>query len=119
MLNRNDLDGSLPTQLANLGELEVLLVDGNDIIGNTSLLCSRQDQIEFFISDCYSGTEGQPAQIDCSCCSTCCASGDALCSDFEWTSVHDPVVENDFSRGYAFNYSDASPLFSKAFDQNP
>jgi len=119
LLNRNDLDGTLPVEISQLASLEVFLIDGNGITGGTSEICDKADKIDFFVSDCDSGVEGQPPQLDCPCCTTCCVSGDPDCSDYEWTSMHDPIVENDFSRGYAFNYSDASPSFTKLNDVNP
>ncbi|CAJ1954627.1 unnamed protein product [Cylindrotheca closterium] len=118
LLNRNDLDGTLPTEISQLQGLEVFLIDGNDITGETSAICNKADKIDFFISDCGSA-EGQQPQLDCPCCTVCCITGDTECSDLAWTSMHDPVVENEFSRGYSFNYSDASAQFTKLNDVNP
>jgi len=118
LLNRNDLDGTLPDTMTQLTDLELLLIDGNALIGDTYEICNRTDAISFFASDCARRPDGRPADLDCPCCTTCCANGDKSCNDMEWTSVHDPIIENGFARAYSFNHLAASPLYSKANDKD-
>lgn len=118
LLNRNDLNGTIPAEMSGLLKLETVLIDGNSINGNATGLCNRNDPINLFISDCLDGVNGEPAQLDCPCCSKCCISGDAACSDFEWTVKLD-LLGNGLTRSIFFDTTDASAVFSKINDENP
>ena len=89
LLNDNELVGTIPPSLGNLYKLEALLLDGNSLGGTTEVVCKPEmgvmHPIAVFASDCGRGNEGEPPEIDCECCTTCCFDGDTSCRDLSWT----------------------------------
>jgi hypothetical protein len=114
LLNRNKLTGTLPFQMQNI-DLDVLLLDGNSFHGNANVICeSDKVKPKYFISDCYP-RDGEPPEIDCRCCTTCCEDGNTECNNKEWTSNVDPEWEYGYVRPfYTFSLKNAPVLYSKA-----
>jgi Leucine-rich repeat (LRR) protein len=115
LLNRNNLVGNIPAQLKNLKHLDVLLLDGNHISGDAEVICEAEHESpSIFTSNCYPGQNGEPPQIECRCCTTCCVAGDTSCNNKEWTSLVDPVWEYGFLRpNYRFSLANAPAEYSK------
>mmetsp|Transcript_4594 Transcript_4594/g.7950 ORF Transcript_4594/g.7950 Transcript_4594/m.7950 type:complete len:1277 (+) Transcript_4594:628-4458(+) len=87
LLNANHLSGTLG--LGQLENLETLLIDDNNLTGNTDAMCAHE--ITHFIADC--------AELYCNCCSLCC-SDEKTCNDSEWLGNHEAVWEYDYERVY-------------------
>jgi len=116
LLNRNQLTGTIPTQLQNMHHLQVLLLDGNSMTGNANVICeSEKVKPSFFIADCYPGTNGERPEIECRCCTQCCADEDTTCNNKQWTSNVDPSWEYGYIRPrYTFSLANAPASYSKA-----
>ena len=121
MLNRNNLNGTIPQSFANLDDLgtvfrlhvidcsiferflisyatfptDILLLDGNDITGNADVICNTPTIfLEHFVTDC-----GEPnPEIECSCCHLCCHDSNTTCNNFDWHVNLDPIWEYGFNR---------------------
>lgn len=94
LLNRNFLTGTLPTsfsELNNIGEQRIMLLDGNELSGDTSVLCNNPN-VEFhtFSADCD--------EISCPCCTICCNDSDPNCNNKDWRITLDGIWEYDFQR---------------------
>lgn len=102
ILNSNKLTGKLG--LGELRNLEVLLLDDNELTGDTNDMCEHE--IEFFTSDC---SEDAPtgAEIDCKCCTLCCADENVTCNDAEWMANHEGIWETQYQRIF-WNFEDKS-----------
>lgn len=70
MLDNNYLEGSIPEEIAELPELESLLVSENKgITGGAGPFCEREDTLDMFgVNTCGEQT------VDCPCCNICCQS---------------------------------------------
>jgi hypothetical protein len=120
LLNRNELAGSFPSQMAALVRLKVLLLDGNSITGKADAICNIDGgaKPEVFISDCYPGTQGEAPEIECRCCTTCCADGDGLCNNKIWTTNVDPSWEYGFTRSsYRFSLQNAPAAYAQGGEE--
>jgi hypothetical protein len=116
LVNRNQLTGTIPTQLQNMHHLQVLLLDGNSMTGNADAIC-QSDKVNptHFIADCYPGTNGERPEIECRCCTQCCTDSDASCNNKQWTSNVDPSWEYGYIRPrYTFSLDNAPASYSKA-----
>lgn len=114
LLNRNKLTGTLPGSMALMEKLDLLLIDGNSIKGNADYVCETAPQPSIFTADCYPGEDGTPAEIKCSCCTTCCLDDDPRCNDHAWTSNYDPSWEYGFVRPtYTFSIKNAPAEYAK------
>ena len=106
MLNKNELSGTLPSELDHLTKLEVLLLDKNNIVGDANVVCQTsnrdggESRLDTFVSDCKS-------ELDCSCCTLCCEDKDVSCNAYDWKGNLDPIREYQYQRG------------RDAFDQGP
>lgn len=102
LLNRNLLRVSLSPALAQAEYLEILMIDHNSLTGNLKETCQQPIfPLEAFVADC--GADGD-ADIDCPCCTECCAKGDDACNNHTTAEQFDPMWEEDFSRAsYRFS----------------
>jgi hypothetical protein len=75
---------------------EVLLIDGNDLTGDTNAICVHE--IEYFISDCTRDPVSNSSEIDCGCCTLCCSDDDAACNDADWLANHEGIWETYYNR---------------------
>jgi hypothetical protein len=89
LLKKNDLTGSIPPSLLGLSNLEVLLLEQNNFadVGD-AVICSSNLSVGLFVADCGVGNG-----MMCSCCSTCCDVGDAVCNVWETDGDLDPILE--------------------------
>jgi Leucine-rich repeat (LRR) protein len=90
ILNSNKLTGQLG--LGELRNLETILIDDNDLTGNTNAMCEHE--IEYFISDC-SKDPSVVGEIDCSCCTLCCTDVNVTCNDADWLANHEGICKFD------------------------
>jgi len=97
LLNDNKLKGELG--LGELAKLEALLIDDNDLTGNTDEMCAHD--IKYFIADCGNSTGGTlGAEVNCTCCTQCCADVNSTCNDDEWLGNHQGTWELGYNRIY-------------------
>ena len=91
--------------------VEVLLIDDNDLKGNTSDMCNRFDKINYFVADCATNSsEGSP-EIQCECCTLCCKDENVTCNDEEWLGSHESMWENGYTRwSWTFESGSVTPL---------
>lgn len=83
--------------MARLTNLQVLLLDQNDFVGDTEAICSSGDtKLVHFASDCNGG-------ITCQCCDVCCDGEDVTCGAGEWDGGFDPIWEYGYNR-YRYSY---------------
>ncbi len=77
---------------------EVLLIDDNDLSGNTNAMCEHE--LEFFVADCGRSriAEGRKVEIECSCCTLCCLDENVTCNDSEWLGNHEGMWETGYNR---------------------
>lgn len=95
-MKRNGLEGTLPTEISGLSDLDLLLLEQNKLQGNADVICSFQNtEIDKFVADCG---EGDNHTIGCSCCTECCNQGDAECNAYDWKGNLDPIWEYGFKR---------------------
>jgi hypothetical protein len=90
LLKMNQLTGTIPRTMSMLTNLEVLLLEQNHFIGDTNMICEETEHnIDAFVADCGASSNDT---ISCSCCTTCCDRGDALCNTFtfDWRGNLDP-----------------------------
>lgn len=100
---------------------ETLLIDDNDLTGNTDAMCEHT--LVHFIADCASSTEilgiaspssyqaSVDAEIECECCTLCCADSNSTCNDGEWLANHGGMWETGYSRFmWDFDNGMISPL---------
>jgi hypothetical protein len=102
LLKMNDFSGTLPSTMNQLTNLEVLLIEQNFFIGDADVICDEDFALDAFVADCDDASTG----IVCSCCTTCCMTGDALCNTFEfnWRGNLDPVWQYGYRRErYAYH----------------
>ena len=101
LLNGNELTGTIPSEFASLTNLRVLLLDSNSFVGNADVVCTAdKGKIDTFVMDC----SGDKPEIQCSCCTLCCADSNPTCNAYDWQLNVDPVWEYTFQRGrYAYN----------------
>merc|ERR1712087_745268 len=96
ILNKNGLRGELG--LGQLGMLETLLIDDNDLTGDTNAMCRHQ--LSHFIADCANetlGSGGFNTELSCPCCTLCCYDNNTACNDDEWLGNH--VAEKELGYG--------------------
>eukprot|EP00585_Thalassiosira_rotula_P019594 CAMPEP_0196213922 /NCGR_PEP_ID=MMETSP0912-20130531/25953_1 /TAXON_ID=49265 /ORGANISM="Thalassiosira rotula, Strain GSO102" /LENGTH=183 /DNA_ID=CAMNT_0041490357 /DNA_START=38 /DNA_END=589 /DNA_ORIENTATION=- len=85
ILNENRLEGELG--LGELAKLETIIIDDNDLTGNTNAMCEHH--VQFFISDCGTNlTLGVNPELNCTCCNLCCYDGNPECNDRKWFGNH-------------------------------
>lgn len=115
LLNRNHLTGTLPGSMALMEKLDLLLLDGNSINGDADHICAAGAvQPSKFTADCYPREDGKAAEIECSCCTSCCLDNDSSCNDHAWTSNYDPSWEYGFVRPiYTFSMKNAPAKYAK------
>eukprot|EP00980_Cylindrotheca_fusiformis_P018100 scaffold5817_cov101-Cylindrotheca_fusiformis.AAC.5 len=96
----NKLHGTIPLEMGTLSDLDLLLIEQNDFIGNAEAICSSSlMNVGTFVSDC-----GSQTNFTCSCCTECCNPSDALCNDWVWKGNLDPVWEYGYrSERYAYD----------------
>jgi len=71
------LSGSLPSEVSRMTSLETLYIDGNDITDGMNNFCTENFTLNTFQADCLENSfPFEEAQVECSCCSSCC--NDAL-----------------------------------------
>jgi hypothetical protein len=68
---------------------EVFLLEKNNIYGYADPICYSKSTLATFVSDCFH-------EIECKCCTKCCADGDETCNDDSWLANYDPL----WVRGY-------------------
>jgi len=117
ILNSNNLQGSIPSSFRQLRDLETLLIDDNSFKGDTAPVCESRgvDRITHFVSDCASNSStSAPAaspffggwgdsllvEIECECCTLCCADKDTTCNDDEWIAHHEGSWKSGYERVY-------------------
>ncbi|KAL3935700.1 MAG: hypothetical protein SGBAC_008828 [Bacillariaceae sp.] len=108
MLNRNALNGTVPNSFAKLTDLNLLLLDHNALTGTADVVCSISD-LRLFVSDCEAVPTNNPgvfeaAEIECTCCSTCCNAQNATCNMYDWNVNLDPIWEYGYTR-YIYTFS--------------
>jgi len=117
LLNRNELTGSIPSEFENMSSLKVILIDSNSITGNANAICESSSSAKpvHFVADCYPGNNGETPEVQCRCCTLCCADNDPACNDHKWTSTFDPSYEYGFMRqSYRFNLQNAPAGYADA-----
>lgn len=70
-LDHNSLSGIVPNQFEDMVNLAEIQISNNDLWGTVpSSICklTEEEKLYIVISDC----EGDPASIECSCCTECC-----------------------------------------------
>ena len=86
--------------MAELSNLQILLLDENDLIGDTNSICLDspwRTNLVHFSSDCKS-------EVVCSCCDVCCDDDDVTCNAGEWDAGFDPIYEYGYQRRrYSFD----------------
>jgi len=108
MLNRNALNGTIPDSFAKLTDLNLLLLDHNALTGSADVVCNIPD-LRLYVTDCDAiptSTPGQfeAAEINCTCCSTCCNAQNATCNMYDWNVNLDPIWEYGYTR-YIYTFS--------------
>eukprot|EP00526_Cylindrotheca_closterium_P007430 CAMPEP_0113614126 /NCGR_PEP_ID=MMETSP0017_2-20120614/7000_1 /TAXON_ID=2856 /ORGANISM="Cylindrotheca closterium" /LENGTH=710 /DNA_ID=CAMNT_0000523273 /DNA_START=522 /DNA_END=2654 /DNA_ORIENTATION=- /assembly_acc=CAM_ASM_000147 len=103
MLNRNALNGTIPASFAKLTDLNLLLLDHNELTGSADVVCSIPD-LRLYVTDCEAGLFEEAAEIECSCCSTCCHATNATCNMYDWNVNLDPIWEYGYTR-YIYTFS--------------
>ncbi|CAJ1930983.1 unnamed protein product [Cylindrotheca closterium] len=108
MLNRNALNGTIPDSFALLTDLNLLLLDHNALTGSADVVCSIPD-LRLYVTDCEAVPTNDPgvfeaAEIECSCCSTCCHEQNATCNMYDWNVNLDPIWEYGYTR-YVYTFS--------------
>ena len=69
------------------------MLDSNNITGNADVICeSEAINTTAFIADC-----GED-ELECSCCTLCCADTNTTCNNFDWNVNLDGIWEYDFQR---------------------
>lgn len=53
-------------------------------------VCDSPDHVKFFAADC--------AQVQCACCTVCCAEGEDDCNDSIWLVDSNPIWELNYQR---------------------
>ena len=102
MFNRNQLTGTIPTEIVRLQHLETLMLDKNSIVGNAQAICNTEAtnnnialELTHFTTDCYPGRHGEKPEIDCRCCTTCCADDDLDCNNnFPYTTINSDEIHS-------------------------
>jgi len=107
LLNRNELTGVVPHELSMIPSLLILLIDQNQISGLGKSAIGSDYIAEFceltpnlgkwgsvFISDC-----GEPLfELECTCCTECCQTGQ-ICNDgSKFLANHDLIWEHNYDR---------------------
>ena len=77
---------------------EILLIDDNDLSGNTNDICVHE--ITYFVADCGGSrnVNGMEIEIECSCCTLCCLDTNITCNDSEWLGNHEGMWETGYNR---------------------
>lgn len=76
-------------------EIDVLLLDGNKLSGDATIVCNNPAvNATAFSADCG----GVTPQISCSCCTICCQDSDPDCNNLDWRINLDGIWEYDFQR---------------------
>jgi Leucine-rich repeat (LRR) protein len=110
-LNENKLIGQVPATFSNLQNLHTLLLNNNTLTGPTNGVCSPTlPALSVFIADCKDPTLTGNFQLDeffeldCPCCTKCCAGGVSDCNNEDWYGELDPIWEYKYARrAYSFN----------------
>jgi hypothetical protein len=95
LLNNNKFTGQLPSELDHLTNLQLLLVDGNSLVGSAEHICETLD-IKHFVSDCL----GHTPEVDCQCCDLCCSDNTTGCNSLEWVGNASPTWEYGYTNGH-------------------
>lgn len=88
LLNRNWLEGTIPSAVSKLPNLQTIMVDNNNLIGEL-VVC----QAISAVADCGNPLLGCPdcisetMEVSCPCCSRCCFDEDEFCNSEDWISV--------------------------------
>ena len=113
MLNRNLMNGRIPTQVSGLSNLHMLMVDNNDFHGELQAC-----QVPFLIADCGDPDVGCPdcnsdtQEIECPCCSSCCFDGAQRCNMQDWNvELQDEFRGKYDTYGYSFDDVAYIPAF--------
>ena len=89
---------------------ETLLIDDNDLTGNTDAMCAHD--ITHFIADCAHSTGAFDVELNCTCCTLCCSDENTTCNDAEWLGNHEALWEYGYNRMYwDFEEGIVSPFF--------
>ena len=91
---------------------ETLLIDDNDLTGNTDAMCAHT--LVHFIADCAHSTLA--AAFNCTCCTLCCSRENTTCNDDEWLGNHEAMWEYGYNRLY-YNFDD-NGIISPYVDYN-
>ena len=85
---------------------DVVLLDGNEFSGDTSVLCNIPSvNFTVFSADCD--------EIACPCCTICCTDSDPNCNNKDWRITLNGIWEYDFQR-VTFQFGDeALPASAK------
>lgn len=99
----------------------MLLIDDNTLTGNTDEICVYE--LEHFISDCASGTDGEgslfDAELSCSCCTLCCSDANTTCNDEEWLGNAEGIWEFSFERvRWDFDKEAIFPYYNYNYEQS-
>jgi len=104
LLNNNKLSGTVPFDISALPQLRILLLDGNDLsgLGNNNESLPFCDDItgplgmldSVFATDCF----GVSPQIECPCCTECCADGTECNDGNDFLANHDLIWEYGYNR---------------------
>lgn len=114
ILNENRLEGELG--LGELAKLETIIIDDNDLTGNTNAMCEHH--VEYFISDCgANSTLGVNPELNCTCCTLCCYDGNPDCNDREWFGNHAARKEYGYGERSYWDFGDNAGI-SASFDYN-
>jgi Leucine-rich repeat (LRR) protein len=120
LLNRNKLSGDFPKQMTWLHRLQVLLLDKNDFNTSAQQICNADMSPNYFIADCYPGSNGEKPEVECRCCTQCCMDLDYECNNKEWSSNVDLQAEYGYRRdSYKFSIREVPVNESDNQDGDP
>jgi hypothetical protein len=66
----NQFKGTVPPEYSKLQQLEVIYLENNDLTGSVDdIFCVSRPP---FLQDMWANCRGNPPELQCSCCTTCC-----------------------------------------------
>ena len=77
-MEENRINGTLPTEFPQLKTLEYFRFEKNSLTGSVNDALCGSNGWTFLQGDCLIDTAGR-VEVECSCCSACCADASALC----------------------------------------